>query len=149
MRLLLPSIRFQPSLNTSFFGSIKSNHSLFLSLVTSCSGKISTLLASNYVFPFVNKLPVVSYRLFINYNIRTYCIIASVLLILHLLDMYRTKRRPDLIKQHRNNLNITEGLIFNVFYYFVLENIESFANQMTFKKSLLHQKAPECRKVQA
>lgn len=47
--------------------------------------------------------------LFLNYNIRTYCTIASVLLTFHLLDMYRTKKRRDLIKLHKKNQNIAEA----------------------------------------
>lgn len=47
--------------------------------------------------------------LFLNYNIRTYCTIASVLLIFHLLDMYRTKKRRDLIKMHKSNKYLAEG----------------------------------------
>lgn len=47
--------------------------------------------------------------LFLNYNIRTYCTISVVLLIFHLLDMYRTKKRRDLIKLHQSNKNITEA----------------------------------------
>lgn len=52
----------------------------------------------------------VLFWLFLNYNIRTYCTIASVLLIFHLLDMYRTKKRRDLIKLHKNNQNLAEEM---------------------------------------
>lgn len=58
------------------------------------------------IFTFFHML----FWLFQNYNIRTYCIISCLCLLIHLLDAYRAKKRRELIRLHTSNKNIIESI---------------------------------------
>lgn len=63
-------------------------------------------LKSCAVFTFCHLL----FWMFLNYNIRTYCTISSILLFFHLLDAYRTKKRRQLIRLTSNQKNLNDSL---------------------------------------
>jgi hypothetical protein len=50
------------------------------------------------VFTFFHFL----FWLFQNFNIRTYCTISCILLMLHLLDAYRTKKRREILRLQKS-----------------------------------------------
>ena len=61
------------------------------------------------VFTFFHFL----FWLFQNFNIRTYCTISCVLLVLHLLDAYRTKKRREILRLQQSSKSKSKFWLFS------------------------------------